>query len=213
MADTVRLQKPKSCLPIAIMRLFCLGWDVPRAIGLPFDLELQDHVLCRTRCPAKVGLQRHRQSVWRLAFFKRVLASHIFVEGGRPTVSAFLFCRGSTAASHTPQHAGEVRVVEGHHLRAVAPPGRRCLSNSSTLFLQNRPAKPSLRSSHVGRLCLASAISVFTLLSEACVADHVARVARDHEAAGFLWFVVRDSCVERLFVCTSASSLIMMSSH
>ena len=30
---------------------------------------------------------------------------------------------------------------------------------------------------------------------------------------GFLWFVVRDSCVERLFVCTSASSLIMISSH
>ena len=30
---------------------------------------------------------------------------------------------------------------------------------------------------------------------------------------GFLWFVVRDSCVERLFVCTSALSLIMMSSH
>ena len=30
---------------------------------------------------------------------------------------------------------------------------------------------------------------------------------------GFLWFVVKDSCVERLFVCTSASSLIMMSSH
>ena len=30
---------------------------------------------------------------------------------------------------------------------------------------------------------------------------------------GFLWFVVRDSCVERLFVCTNASSLIMMSSH
>ena len=30
---------------------------------------------------------------------------------------------------------------------------------------------------------------------------------------GFLWFVVRDSCVERLFVCASASSLIMMSSH
>ena len=30
---------------------------------------------------------------------------------------------------------------------------------------------------------------------------------------GFLWFVVRDSGVERLFVCTRASSLIMMSSH
>ena len=30
---------------------------------------------------------------------------------------------------------------------------------------------------------------------------------------GFLWFVVKDSCVERLFLCTSASSLIMMSSH
>ena len=29
----------------------------------------------------------------------------------------------------------------------------------------------------------------------------------------FLWFVVRDSCVERLFVCTSASLLIMISSH
>ena len=36
---------------------------------------------------------------------------------------------------------------------------------------------------------------------------------RDHRAAGFLWFVVRDSCVERLLVCTSASSLIMMSLH
>ena len=30
---------------------------------------------------------------------------------------------------------------------------------------------------------------------------------------GFLWFVVKDSCVERLFVCTSASSLITISSH
>ena len=30
---------------------------------------------------------------------------------------------------------------------------------------------------------------------------------------GFLWFVVKNSCVERLFVCTSASSLIMISSH
>ena len=30
---------------------------------------------------------------------------------------------------------------------------------------------------------------------------------------GFLWFVVKDSCVERLFVCASASLLIMMSSH
>ena len=46
---------------------------------------------------------------------------------------------------------------------------------------------------------------------EARVADHVARVARDHQAAGVSLFAVRDSCVERLFVCTNALSLIMIS--
>ena len=30
---------------------------------------------------------------------------------------------GLEALAHPPQHAGEVRVVEGDHLRAVAPPG------------------------------------------------------------------------------------------
>ena len=75
-------------------------------------------------------------------------------------------------------------------------------------------AKPSLRSSFMsGRLyCLASTESnscwslprglghlrlhpAVRQIREACVADHVARVARDHKAA---WFVVKDSCVETL---------------
>ena len=94
-------------------------------------------------------------------------------------------------------------------------------------------AKPSLRSPFMsGRLyCLASteskscwssatsasAISVFTRLSDKSV-KLVLQTALPVLPAitrqpGFLWFVVRDSCVERLFVCTSASSLIMMSSH
>ena len=43
-------------------------------------------------------------------------------------------------------------------------------------------------------------------IREACVADHVAVLPAITRQPGFLWFVVRDSCVERLFVCTSASS-------
>ena len=88
---------------------------------------------------------------------------------------------GLEALAHPPQHAGEVRVVEGDHLRAVAPPG------GAVKFFHFVPAKlseakPSLRSSFMsGRLyCLASteskscwssatsasAISVFTRLSD-----------------------------------------------
>ena len=94
-------------------------------------------------------------------------------------------------------------------------------------------AKPSLRSPFMsGRLyCLASteskscwssatsasAISVFTRLSDKFVKlvlqTTLPVLPAITRQPGFLWFVVRDSCVERLFVCTSASSLIMMSSH
>ena len=94
-------------------------------------------------------------------------------------------------------------------------------------------AKPSLRSSFMsGRLyCLAStesnscsssatsasAISVFTLLSDKFVKlvlqTTLPVLPAITRQPGFVWFVVKDSCVERLFVCTSASSLIMMSSH
>ena len=93
-------------------------------------------------------------------------------------------------------------------------------------------AKPSLRFPFMsGRLyCLtsteskscsssatsASAISVFTRLSDKSVKlvlqttlPVLPAITRQPE---FRWFVVRDSCVERLF-CTSASSLIMISSH
>ena len=63
----------------------------------------------------------------------------------------------------------------------------------------------------------ASAISVFTLLSDKSVKlvlqTTLPVLPAITRQPGFLWFVVRDSCVERLFVCTSASSLIMMSSH
>ena len=91
-------------------------------------------------------------------------------------------------------------------------------------------AKPSLRSPFMsGRLyCLASteskscrsaatlALAIYPAVGqvrEARVADHVARVPAITRQPGFLWFVVRDSCVERLFVCTSALLLIMMSSR
>ena len=94
-------------------------------------------------------------------------------------------------------------------------------------------AKPSLRSPFMsGRLyCLAStesnscsssatsalAISVFTRLSDKSVKlvlqTTLPVLPAITRQPGFFWFVVRDSCVERLFVCTSASSLIMMSSH
>ena len=64
---------------------------------------------------------------------------------------------------------------------------------------------------------LASAISVFTRLSDKSVKlvlqTTLPVLPAITRQPGFLWFVVRDSCVERLFVCTSASSLIMMSSH
>ena len=86
-------------------------------------------------------------------------------------------------------------------------------------------AKPSLRSSFMsGRLyCLASteskscwssatsasAISVFTLLSDKSVKlvlqTTLPVLPAITRQPGFLWFVVRDSCVERLFVCTGAS--------
>ena len=72
-------------------------------------------------------------------------------------------------------------------------------------FFHFVPAKSSEELRHVGLgdLRLHPAVGQ---VREARVADHVGQ-------PGFLWFVVRDSCVERLFVCTSASSLIMMSSH
>ena len=99
-------------------------------------------------------------------------------------------------------------------------------------FFQIVPAKPSLRSSFMsGRLCClatesnscsssatsASAISVFTRLSDKFVKlvlqTTLPVLPAITRQPWFLWFVVKDSCVEKLFVCTSASSLIMMSSH
>ena len=118
-----------------------------------------------------------------------------------------------------PRAAGKVRVVEGDHLRAVAPPRgpRQILPLRSCDIIQHKAQPPPFMS---GRLyCLASTESnscssvglgnlrlhpAIGQVREACVADHVARVARNHKV---LWFVVRDSCVERL---TSALLLIMM---
>ena len=92
------------------------------------------------------------------------------------------------AFAHSPEHAGKVRVVEGDHLRAVAH--RVVPSNSSTLFLRSRPgeAQPQV---HVRALVLLG-LTLLSDKSEACVADHVTHVARDHRQPGFLWFVVVD---------------------
>ena len=66
-------------------------------------------------------------------------------------------------------------------------------------------------------LTSASAISVFARLSDKSVKlvlqTTLAVLPAITRQPGFLWFVVKDSCVERLFVCASALSLIMMSSH
>ena len=70
--------------------------------------------------------------------------------------------------------------------------------------------------------CLSSAtsalaISVFTRLSDKSVKlvlqTTLPVLPAITRQPGFFWLVVKDSCVERLFVCASALSLIMMSSH
>ena len=80
-----------------------------------------------------------------------------------------------------------MRVVEGDRLRAVAfiawSP-----SNSSTLFLRSRPRQSPASGSCPGA-CAAwpprsRRAAAVRQVSEARVADHVARVARDHKAAG-----------------------------
>ena len=96
-----------------------------------------------------------------------------------------------------------MRVVEGNHLRAVAPPGgaRQILPLCSCevvrgeaqpqvpfhvrallVLLGLHGVKELLELRHVGLRHLRH--PAVRQIREACVADHVARVARDHEAAG-----------------------------
>ena len=110
---------------------------------------------------------------------------------------------GLEALARPPQHAGAMRVVESNHLRAVAPPGgaRQILPLCSCEVVQGE-AQPQVLV-HVRALVLLGLHGVEELLElrhvglghlrlhpavrqirEACVADHVARVAHDHEAAG-----------------------------
>ena len=103
---------------------------------------------------------------------------------------------GLEALAHPPEHAGEVRVVEGDHLRAVAPPGGRRqilpLRSCEVVRGEAQPQVPvhvralvllGLHVCHVGlgNLRLHPAVRQ---VHEARVADHVARVAGDHDAAG-----------------------------
>ena len=110
---------------------------------------------------------------------------------------------GLEALAHSPEHAGEVRVVEGDHLRAVAPPrGPRQILPLRSCEVVRGEAQPQvpvhvralvllglhgveelqeLRHVGLGNLRLHPAVRQ---VREARVADHVARVARDHEAAG-----------------------------
>ena len=97
----------------------------------------------------------------------------------------------------------------------ISAPSLHRASNSSTLFLRSRlrrsPASgprscPGACTAWPPQSCWssatsASAISVFTRICEARVADHVLPAIT--RQPGFLWFVVRDSCVERLLVCAS----------
>ena len=110
---------------------------------------------------------------------------------------------GLETLAHPPQHAGEVRVVEGNHLRAVAPPrGPRQILPLRSCKVVRGEAQPQVPV-HVRALVLLGLQGVEELLElshvglgnlrlhpavgqvrEARVADHVARVARNHEAAG-----------------------------
>ena len=107
------------------------------------------------------------------------------------------------AGPGSPEHAGEVRVVEGDHLRAVAPPcGARQILPLCSCEVVRGEAQPQVPV-HVRALVLLGLHGVEELLElrhvglrhlrlhpavrqirEACVADHVARVACDHQAAG-----------------------------
>ena len=110
---------------------------------------------------------------------------------------------GLEALAHPPEHAGQVRVVEGDHLRAVAPPsGPRQILPLRSCEVVRGEAQPQVPV-HVRALVLLGLHGVEQLLElchvglgnlrlhpavrqvrEARVADHVARVAGDHEAAG-----------------------------
>ena len=83
---------------------------------------------------------------------------------------------GLEALARPPQHAGEARVVEGNHLRAVAPPGSaRQIPPLCSCEVVRGEAQPQVPvcclASTESKSCLssatsASAISVFTRLSD-----------------------------------------------
>ena len=123
-----------------------------------------------------------------------------------PSAPPFFTCSSAPAGealAHPPQHAGEVRVVKRDHLRAVAPPrGPRQILPLCSCEVVRGEAQPQV-AVHVRAFVLLGLHGVEELLElchvsvgnlrlhpavrqvrEARVADHVARVARDHEAAG-----------------------------
>ena len=144
--------------------------------------------------PRKVPLER---GGLKTAFFLLVLQPPLGLPGFH------LVQPGLEALAHPPQHAGEVRVVEGDHLRAVAPPrGPRQILPLCSCEVVRGEAQPQVpvhvralvllglhgveqlqQLSHVGlgNLRLHPAVGQ---VREARVADHVAHVAHDHEAAG-----------------------------
>ena len=144
--------------------------------------------------------------------------------------SAFDVLEGVVATKSTPDG---VDLKLSNYSTTVAMNGSIAVKFFHFVPAKSSEAKPSLRSPFMsGRLyCLAStesksckssatsasAISVFTRLSDKSVKlvlqTTLPVLPAITRQPGFLWFVVRDSCVKRLFVCTSASSLIMMSSH
>ena len=140
----------------------------------------------------------------------------MFTCSSAPAAPARLVQPGLEALARPPQHAGEVRVVERDHLGGVAPPGgaRQTLPLCSCEVVRGE-AQPQVLV-HVRAFVLlgclssatsASAISVFTLLSDKFVKlvlqTTLPVLPAITRQPGFLWFVVNDSCVERLFVCAS----------
>ena len=99
----------------------------------------------------------------------------------------YLVQPGLEPLAHPPEHAGEVRVVEAPSLHRVVP----------VKFFRSRPRRsPASGPRSCPGVCLHGVEELLELchvglgnlrlhqVREARVADHVARVARDHEAAG-----------------------------
>ena len=139
----------------------------------------------------------------------RLRASALFPMG-RPGPARLPPCPAWPGSPCTPpEHAGEVRVVLHRAVPVRFFQGPRSCPGACTAWLPR-----SRRAAGWSSATSASASSVFTRLSDRLVKlvlqTTLPVLPAITRQPGFLSFVLRDSCVERLFVCASASLLIIL---